>query len=400
MNGRHVMDGGQEVAFQRSGDEDRLVVPVHPNEKERLAECLRQLKSEVVRLDYALEDHGVSSASLRVSARGADLDELWTRLFARVHRYPYFGGIEGGSFRNAANPVLSCVVLLTGNDRFVQRHLIPSILANSVGYPLEIIVVYDGEGLDLDPFRNLRIVRSDFGWVSRAYNTGVRAARGRYVALFHDDCLVSSPSWIGTSVRMLDAGHVAVTPEIQRKPKAWGGELDIAKNVPLIMRRRDFVASGGYDEFYFAGYEDQDFTYTLLSEGGRIGRLDLPYFHFNGMSTVVLASGAAELFRVLFGYNALGRDVIYALREESLRRLRAHPKIGLAEARDTLYFVRKHHAYFVERRNAGVLEMGQSMDKYLAARLVEYLFDPVLQDRQRFGGFYRSLLGLPGEQAG
>jgi hypothetical protein len=196
---------------------------------------------------------------------------------------------------------------------------------------------------------------------------------------------------------MLEAGYVAVTPEVRRKTTSWGSELLIAKNVPLIMRRRDFVASGGYDEFYYAGYEDQDFTYTLLSGGGEIGHLDLPFLHFNGMSTVVLAGGAAGLFRSLFGYNALGQDLIYDLREESLRRLRAHPKIGLAEARDTLYFVRKHRAYFAERQNEAVLEMGQAMDKYLAAHLAEYLFDPVLQDRQKFIEFYRSVLGLPAE---
>ncbi len=397
MDDRYLMDDGREISFHRDSGGDHLVVPVHRAEKERLSECLRRLESGGGRLDYSLQDHGSSSTSLRVSAGGADLDNLWTRLFTRLHRYPYYEEVQTESFRNAAEPVLSCVVLLAGNDRFVQRHLVPSILANSEGYPIEIVIVYNGQGLDLCPFRNLRVVRSDFGWVSRAYNAGARAARGRYVALFHDDCMVVSPRWIGTSIRMLEAGYVAVTPEVRRKTTTWGAELLIAKNVPLIMRRRDFVASGGYDEFYYAGYEDQDFTYALLSGGGKIGHLDLPFLHFNGMSTVVLAGGAAGLFRVLFGYNALGQDLIYELREESLRRLRAHPKIGLSEARDTLYFVRKHRAYFAERQNEAVLEMGQAMDEYLAAHLAEYLFDPVLQDRQKFTEFYRSVLGLPAE---
>jgi len=331
-----------------------------------------------------------------VTTRGADLDRLWTQLFVRFHRYPDFSGIESGSFRNAAEPLLSCVVLLTGNDRFVERHLVPSILTNSAAYPIEIVIVYNGEGLDLGALRNLRIVRSDFGWVSRAYNAGVRAARGRYVALFHDDCIVASPRWIEASIQMLDEGYVAVTPEIQRNPTARGGELVIAKNVPLVMRRHDFLEVGGYDEFYYAGIEDLDFTYTLISKGGRIGHLDLPYFHFNGMSTVVLMSGEAELFRVLFGYNALGRSSIQLLAREVVTKLRAHLEIDLTGAKDTLYFVRKLRAYLAERQNAGVLEMGRIMDKYLAARLREYLFNTILQDRQKFIRFYKSLLDLPG----
>lgn len=398
MNDIYVMDDGQEIAFHRNTDGDRLVVPGRYYEKERLAECLGRLKSEEGRFDYALEDAGTSSISLRVTTRGADLDRVWTRLFARFHRYPEFSGIDSESFRNATEPLISCVVLLTGNDRFVQRHLVPSILANSAAYPIEVIIVYNGEGLDLGPFRNLRIVRSDFGWASRAYNAGVRAARGRYVALFHDDCIVASPRWIEASIQMLDGGHVAVTPEIRRQPTAWG-EFIIAKNVPLIMRRCDLLEAGGYDEFYYAGYEDQDFTYTLISKGGRIGHLDLPYFHFNGMSTIVFVSGEADLFRVLFGYNALGRNLIDVLREESLQELKANPEIGLVEAKDMLYFVRKHEAYLGERQHAGALQMGRTMDKYLAARITEYLFNPILQDRQKFIGFYKSLLGLPGKQA-
>jgi GT2 family glycosyltransferase len=397
MNDNYVMNDGREIAFHRVSNGNRLVVPGHGYEKERLAECLGRLKSEDGRFDYALENSGASSISLRVTTRGADLDRLWKRLFARFHRYPDFSGIESGSFRNATEPLLSCVVLLTGNDRFVQRHLVPSILANSAAYPIEIVIVYNGEGLDLGPFRNLRIVRSDFGWVSRAYNAGVRAARGRYVALFHDDCIVASPRWIEASIRMLDEGHVAVTPEIQRKSRLWGGELVIAKNVPLVMRRQDFVESGGYDEFYYAGYEDQDFTFKLLSAGWEIGHLDLPYLHLGGMSTIILISRKAELFRVLCGYNALGRNVIQLLREELLRGLRAHPEIDLAEARDMLYFVRKHREYLAERQNTGILEMGRIMDKYLAAHFAEYLFNPILQDRQKFIGFYKSLLGLPGK---
>ena len=167
----------------------------------------------------------------------------------------------------------------------------------------------------------------------------------------------------------------------------------MAKNVPLIMRRRDFVDTGGYDEFYYAGYEDQDFTYDLFSRGLEVGHLDLPFLHLKGMSTISLISGKADLFRVLFGFNALGPDLIGLLRKRVLRDLRSNLEIELSEPRDMLYFVRKHRAFLEEHGNTGVLDLGSAADKYLAAHLQDYLFNPIFQDKQRFIEFYRRLLG-------
>lgn len=398
MNDSYFLDDGREIGFRRDGDEDRIVVPGDHQDAQRLAECLARLKSEEGPFDYTLKDGGASVA-VRLAAKVADRDGLWARLFARVHGYPDYGGVASAPFRNAADPVVSCVIVLTGNDRFVERHLVPSIVANSADYPIEIVVVYNGENLDLSRFRNLPVIRSDFGWVSRAYNVGVEAARGEYVALFHDDCLVGSPRWIGVGIRMLEGGYAAVTPEIQDKQVGPAGELVIAKNVPLMMRRQDFVEVGGYDEFYYAGYEDQDFTYNLLSRGLKIGQLDLSFLHFKGMSTISLMSGQADLFRVLFGYNALGPDLIGLLRARVLRNLRTSLEIELSELKDKLYFVRKYRAFFEAQKNTGVLELGSAADKLLAAHLQRYLFNPIFQDKQGFIEFYRRLLGRDGAGA-
>lgn len=397
MNCSYSLDDGQELGFRRDGDEDRLVVPGGYCDARRLEKGLARLKSEVGRFDYALEEGG-ASISVCLVTKGVDRDGLWARLFARVHGYPDYGGARGAPFRNAAEPLVSCVIVLTGNDRFVERHLVPSIVANSASHAIEIIIVYNGEGLDLSGFRNLPVVRSDFGWVSRAYNAGVGAAHGEYVALFHDDCIVDSPRWIETSTRMLDDGYAAVTPEIQHKQVGPDGELILAKNVPLIVRRQAFVEVGGYDEFYYAGYEDQDFTYNLLSRGLEVGRLDLPYLHFRGMSTISLMSGKAALFRVLFGYNALGPELIEHLRRRVIRELRTNLEIELSELKDTLYFVRKHRAFLEEHGNTGVLDMGRDADKILAARLQDYLFNPIFQDKQRFIEVYRRLLDRAGTE--
>ena len=63
MNDNYVMDDGREIAFHRVSNGDRLVVPGHGYEKERLAECSGLLKSEDGRFDYAFENSGASSIS-------------------------------------------------------------------------------------------------------------------------------------------------------------------------------------------------------------------------------------------------------------------------------------------------------------------------------------------------
>ena len=395
--GNYVMMDGREVQFSRAWNADLLTVPQSFYDRQRLLECLDFLEgsSPDDALEFAVEDVA-DAIRVRLTARrvGSDPDDAWAQLFARLHGYPDYGHVEVGDFRNAEQPLLSCVILLTANDRFVARHLIPSIVANSASFPVEILVVYNGVGLNLGGLGDLPVIRSDFGWVSRGYNAGVREARGRYVALFHDDCVVCSPRWIEESITMLEDGHAAVTPELQGKPTGLGGEFVLAKNVPLVMRRQDFLDLGGYDEFHYAGYEDQDFTYDLLSRGMSIGRLDLPYLHFDGMSTVALLSRAPELFGTLFGFNALAHDTIHDLRNEVLGRLRDRPQIMLTAIRDTDYIVKKYRAYFERQGETGILDVGKAADRFLTANVRRYAFDPIFHDRGRYIAFYKALLGL------
>ncbi len=386
-----------EIRFSRGEREDLLTVPEHFYDKQHLLDCLNppQRRSLGDAWEFAVEDVAASiRVRLAVRREGVDRDGVWTRLFARLHGYPDYGHVEMGAFRNATEPLLTCVVLLTANERFVARHLIPSIVANGAGFPVEILVVYNGVGLSPGALGDLPVIRSDFGCVSRGYNVGVRAARGRYVALFHDDCMVGSPDWIPQSIAMIEGGHAAVTPELQHKPTGMGGEFVLAKNVPLVMRRQDFVDLGGYDEFHYAGYEDQDFTYELLSRGMSIGGLDLPYLHLSGMSTVALLSRAPELFGTLFGFNALAHDTIRDLRHEVLQRIKDRPEIMLTAVRDTDYIVKKHRAYFERQGETGILDVGKAADRFLAANVRRYAFDPIFHDRTRYMEFYKSLLGL------
>jgi glycosyltransferase involved in cell wall biosynthesis len=335
------------------------------------------------------EDGG--AVSLTVSAaRG--LDQTLCTLFGRVNGYPTFADVDVRRFRNADRPAVSCVIVLTGNDLFVRNHQIPSIVKHSASLPIEIVVVNNGADETPDLIGGVTTLRSAFGWVARAYNAGAAAARGEYLAIFHDDCILESPRWIEQSLALLSDGYTAVTTELQRRTLSHAsGEVLVAKNTPLVMRASDFARVGGYDEFYYAGYEDLDFTYRLLSDGARVGHLAVPYLHFNGMSTVVLLSREATLFRHLFGYNALPAQRILELRARYLRALLSNAEIQVSQAKDLLYFARKHEAFFRRTGRSELLTVGQEADRFLAARASRYLFDPIFLDRQKFIDFYRNL---------
>ena len=99
--------------------------------------------------------------------------------------------------------------------------------------------------------------------------------------------------------------------------------------------QQDFVESGGYDEFYYAGYEDQDFTFKMLASGmgDRPPRFALspPWWHEHDHPLRRSQGGAVSGF---CSATTRWAGTHPLLREELLRGLRAHPEIDLAEARD------------------------------------------------------------------
>jgi GT2 family glycosyltransferase len=58
--------------------------------------------------------------------------------------------------------------------------------------------------------------------------------------------------------------------------------------VPLFIKREDFYSLGGYDENFFIGEEDKDFTLKILSSGKKIKICKVNITHMGGMSTVLL----------------------------------------------------------------------------------------------------------------
>eukprot|EP01037_Dinobryon_pediforme_P009391 gene9391-9471_t len=205
-----------------------------------------------------------------------------------------------------AEPVVSCIILLTFNCFFVQHFLIPSIISNTT-VPYEIIIVYNGIATDLSLFKNFSVIESETGWVSKGYNKGVEAARGQYVAIFHDDCLITLNGWQQPMITALISGAFAVSTESVHNPNL---DIEFLKGTPLLIRKTDYEAIGGHDEFFFAGIEDLDFSYRIKLSGKNLQKTTIPYLHFNGMSTVILLSGQPDVMRTLFGYCLIPSPVI------------------------------------------------------------------------------------------
>jgi hypothetical protein len=222
------------------------------------------------------------------------------RFFAELNGFPPPYPPARVSAGNA-EPLASCVVVVNENAPFVREQLVPSLLANT-RQPIEIILVHNGAAADDPALAALASVRSPWGAVAAGYNAGARIARGRYLALFHDDVVIDDARWIEACVEALEQGAGAVSPEYRRMESIAGvavPPLPVAKCVPLVLRSEDFRASGGFDEFHYVGYEDLDFSLALAARGLKLAAVRIALRHFSGMSSTLKycpVPGLAELY--------------------------------------------------------------------------------------------------------
>ncbi len=275
-------------------------------------ECLDALENGT---RWAIEEHGESWA-LVPAADGAD-DPARRRFlldfFARLNGYPSHSHIDLAAYQPAKSPLLSCIVVLTLNDEFCRHRLLPSILANSAGVDLEIVVVHNGVGANLEALTkampNVQVVYAEFLSPSSAYNRGVQHARGEYVAIFHDDCLLHDEHWLETCLNKLHAPCTAVSADV--RPAA--ANLQVPKSVPMVLRRSDYLALGGHDVGLFSSFEEIDFLLKILSAGKTVEPVDLACTHFRGMSSYLLFGTRPAFAKTLFAYLVLPYEYMRAL---------------------------------------------------------------------------------------
>jgi hypothetical protein len=297
-------------------------------------------------LEVAAAD--ANSWSLRLPATGpspAPLKAFFAELNGAPAPYPL-----PEAPRAPAAPLVSAVIVVNENVDFVREQLVPSLVANSPPDALEIVLVYNGAAPEEPALGAWPGLRSAWGAVAAAYNAGARAARGRYVALLHDDCIIDDAAWIDKCVRALEGGAAGVAGEFRRLETIAGipvPPLPVAKCVPLVLAREALLEIGGYDEFHYVGYEDLDLTLAFARRGLRFEPAGLKLRHYAGMSSTLKycpVPGLAELY-------ALAAVPAAAV----LRRFREFAERGLPlEGVDLLrlaldaqlyYVLRKYHYY-------------------------------------------------------
>jgi hypothetical protein len=276
--------------------------------------------------------------------------------------------------------------LLPFNELFARNVILPSIIRNSVGYAIEIIVVCAGFGINRKPFQHLHQLDSELTSIAKGYNLGVHHARGEYVALFHDDCFLDDPFWIPKALDTLTDGVAAVTPEFDQWQK-----VPVAKAVPIVTRRADYLHFGGYDEYYFAGVEDMDFTVRLMAAGREVRRVDIGYRHLRGMGSSLIVHERPHQLKLLFGYQVLPENVIRHVHRDMMQRLLSNGWIRMLEGDYHLRFLEKHGDFLVSHFS---IDVKHAKHAYQVMRY-PYLLTPhmaYITNRNKLVEAYRGLM--------
>lgn len=317
--------------------------------------------------------------SMCIPVTGTGLTAELKAFFADLNGYPPpYPAPDSDRMGQDAEPLVSCVVVVTENLQFVREQLLPSLAANSTASSIEVILVCNGTAAYDPDLSWLKSIRSDFGAVSVAYNRGAAIARGRFLAFFHDDCVVDDPLWIEKCTQRLDRGGDVVAGEYRELGEIAGVSfppLPVAKSVPLFMRRADFEETGGYDEFHYIGYEDLDFTLELAKRGKRMVATDLSLRHFNGMSSTLKYNpvpGLAELYALA----ALPRAAIRARFREFMESGAAGTAVDLGALRlamdvQLLYTLEKHRDFLSGIDAEIYVRAATALRKGIAARSSE-----------------------------
>lgn len=176
---------------------------------------------------------------------------------------------------------------------------------------LEIIIVDDGSTDSntrsvLVALEGVTFVRQPNLGLSAARNTGFRVARGEYVLpLDADDWLEPTALEVMMQVLKSSAQASFVFCDLQLEGEATGVlqkyynffEQLSMNQLPycLLMPKRLWSESGGYDESMRQGYEDWDFNIRLGTLGYFGQRVAQPLFHYRVSSSGMLISKSNRL---------------------------------------------------------------------------------------------------------
>jgi len=216
----------------------------------------------------------------------------------------------------ADHPTFTVVIPCFNQGEFVLA-AVASVEA-SEGVSRELIVVNDGSTdlFTIDVLERLRgagyrIIDQPNRGLSAARNTGVDAARGRYILPLDADNRIRS-SYLRRAAEILDAapdvgvvyGDAALSgersglwrmPEFNLDEMATGNRIDACG----AFRRELWQQCGGYDEDVELGWEDWDFWLSAAEKDWRFVHVNEVMFDYRLQSESISASGARQEYRRL-----------------------------------------------------------------------------------------------------
>jgi glycosyltransferase involved in cell wall biosynthesis len=193
---------------------------------------------------------------------------------------------------------LVSVIIPCYNQGAYLSETIQSILNQSYSN-IEIIVVNDGstdkytiELLNQKQWPNTKIINITNSGVSNARNIGVEASNGEYILFLDGDDLIA-PTYIAKALNVLEnsldikvvsceVGYFGKKEGVFKLPPYSLEDL-LGQNLLVItslLRKKDFVATNGFNDNMREGFEDWDFWLTFLKDGGNVIRINEVLFFY------------------------------------------------------------------------------------------------------------------------
>lgn len=212
------------------------------------------------------------------------------------------------------NPLKFSIVTAVYNQIEYTQLFLQSIKENS-SQPYELIVVDNGSD---DPTKSwlrqqkCKLIRwEENQGTTKAWNAGIKAARGEYVCVINNDVIVS-PKWLEGLLKTLlnapeDLGVLSpstneVTYNLNISPNNEGYKIfkqeslhmqsqkevlwqDSLVGAGMVLTRKLINKIGLFDERYFAYYNDLDYLLALVSAGFKSYTTNQSMiYHFGGAS--------------------------------------------------------------------------------------------------------------------
>ncbi len=194
----------------------------------------------------------------------------------------------------APQPAVTVVVPCYNGGQFLDGLMVS--LALQTFRDFEIVIVDDGSE-DAETLRKLaaledqvRVIREDNRGPSAARNVGIAQARTDIVFTLDCDDTVE-PAYLAETVALLRAAPpdvAAVITDLRmvgmggRIARRYFNRFDLlftnTLSVGMVMRKRCWLAVGGYDETMREGYEDWEFSLRLADAGYRALEVPRPLY--------------------------------------------------------------------------------------------------------------------------